>query len=224
MSDTQKKIIIKRYSFQGKCGKFRMCLSKGNKKSFALYGCSFKIYSRIRFRHPSEERAASQIVNMFVRITGLVKMRSKILEGFEELYDDDLIGDCELTMKIPVPEAFHVTCEKNSDDLTEESQIDQCEISQELKEYDEDSRVVKFFDKNSCPVCFGTYKEILDRKLHIVVPTCGHPLCCKCADNIVESISKQCPCCRRKLTSDSYNLMKFNADLELDQQDQKVYL
>ena len=64
---------------------------------------SFKIYSRIKFRHLSEKRAASPTVDMFVRSTGLVKMRSEILEGFEELHDDDLIGECELTMKTPVP-------------------------------------------------------------------------------------------------------------------------
>ena len=83
---------------------------------------------------------------------------------------------------------------------------------------------MKFFVENKCSVCLSSYKEITDDNLHIVIPTCGHPLCCQCADNILVSEKKECPRCRGNITANSFDLMKFNADLELDSQDQKVFL
>ena len=68
------------------------------------------------------------------------------------------------------------------------------------------------------------FKEILDEDLHIVIPTCGHPLCCKCAEVILDSVKKECPYCRGRITAQSFNLMKFNADLEIDRENQIVFL
>ena len=50
---------------------------------------------------------------------------------------------------------------------------------------------IQQFEDNECCVCLSNYKEILDEDLHIVIPSCGHPLCCKCADNIVYGEKKQ---------------------------------
>ena len=83
---------------------------------------------------------------------------------------------------------------------------------------------MKFFEDNTCSVCLSSYKEILDDNLHIVIPTCGHPLCCECADNILRRKKKECPRCRGNITADSFNLMKFNADLEMVAQEQRGFL
>ena len=81
-----------------------------------------------------------------------------------------------------------------------------------------------FFEDNKCSVCLSRYKEVLDENNHIVIPACGHPLCCECADNILKSTKKECPRCRGNITADSFNLMKFNADLEMEIQDREVFL
>ena len=75
---------------------------------------------------------------------------------------------------------------KNVDNLAlPENRVSQRELKQKLAEADKDCDVIKFFEGKTCSVCLGNYKEILDEDLHIVVPSCGHPLCCKCADNIL---------------------------------------
>ena len=50
---------------------------------------------------------------------------------------------------------------------------------------------MRFFNKNQWSVCLSSYKEILDEDLHNVVPYCGHPLCCICADNIFVNTKKE---------------------------------
>ena len=83
---------------------------------------------------------------------------------------------------------------------------------------------MKFFEENKCSVCLSSYNEILEGKLQIVIPSCGHPLCCECANNILMGTTKECPRCRGNITADSFNLMKFNTDLQMEAQDQRVFL
>ena len=83
---------------------------------------------------------------------------------------------------------------------------------------------MKFLEDNKCSVCLNNFKKIFDDNLHIVVPSCGHPLCCECADNILKSTKKECPRCRGNTTVDDFNLMKFNADLQMETRDQRVFL
>ena len=64
---------------------------------------------------------------------------------------------------------------------------------------------MKFFENNKRSVCLSNYKEILDEDLHVVVPSCGHPLCCKYADNILVSDKKECPSCRGNFTDQSFD-------------------
>ena len=63
--------------------------------------------------------------------------------------------------------------------------VSQFELKEKLSVVYKNSEASKFFDENKCPVCMSNYKEILDEDHHIVVLSCGHPLCCKCADNIL---------------------------------------
>ena len=83
---------------------------------------------------------------------------------------------------------------------------------------------MNFFEENQCSVCLSSYKEVLDENRHIVIPNCGHPLCCECADNILKSTKKECPRCRGNITCQPFKLMKFNADLKMETQNQTMFL
>ena len=116
---------------------------------------------------------------------------------------------------------------KNVDSSTTDlkvNEVSQCELKQKLIETDKDSETTKFFEDNKCSVCLSNYKEIVDECLHIVVPSCGHPLCCKCADNILVSEKKECPSCRGNFTSESFDLLKFNEDLTVNSEDRRLFL
>ena len=161
------------------------------------------------------------------------QLRLKIIEGFRQLRRNDLNGNNRETMAISlVPQGQlepHFSCKmnKNGDDTTQssgENDISQSKLQQKLSIVDKDSEIMKFFEDNKCSVCLSSYKEALDENLHIIVPSCGHPLCCECADNILRSEKKECPRCRGNITGDSFNLMKFNADLQMVTQDQRVFL
>ena len=145
--------------------------------------------------------------------------------------DDDRVGrgqKVEITI-VPREELKpHSSCKMNfnkgsSPKIVEENGVSQSKLKQKLEAIDKENKVLKFFEDNKCSVCLSNYKEILDEDLHIVIPSCGHPLCCKCADNLLES-KKECPQCKVKITADSFNLMKFNADLQIDARNQRVFL
>ena len=157
----------------------------------------------------------------------------KVTEGFRQLRENDLNGNREESMTISLvaekqPES-HFSCKMNNNEEhnTQSSgvnDISQSEIQQKLAIVEKENKVMTFFEDNKCSVCLSSYKEMLDDNLHIVVPSCGHPLCCGCADNILKSTKKECPRCRGNITGDSFNLMKFNADLQMVTQDQRVFL
>ena len=156
----------------------------------------------------------------------LDELKSDIVEGFRQLREND---SQEYMVIDVVPEKLiriHSSCsyEDSTPQPLKNNEISQSELQQKLVNLDKDSRNMKFFEENQCSVCLGTYKNILDDNLHIVVPSCGHPLCCGCADNILKSAKKECPRCRGNITADSFNLMKFNADLEMEIQDHEVFL
>ena len=102
--------------------------------------------------------------------------------------------------------------------------ISQSELKQKIATVAKDSKVMKFFEDNKCSVRLSSYKEVLDENLHIVVPSCGHPLCCGCADNIMMSANEECPRCRGNITPDSFNLMKFNVNRCIRNMNKRVFL
>ena len=123
----------------------------------------------------------------------------------------------------------HLSCKKNpnEDDTSKSSAIDeiaQSEVQQKLAIVEKNTKVMKFFEDNKCSVCLSNYKQVLNDDLHIVIPSCGHPLCCGCADNVLMSERKLCPFCRGSITVDSFNIMKFKTDLQMVTQDQRVFL
>ena len=176
-----------------------------------------------------EDEAVSVIINKIVRLFDLEYLRSVVIMAHNHLRENDLSGNSWGSIEFIVvpddPEA-HQSCKENNDNVTtmqtsDENGISQCEVQRKLAHC---SNSMKFFEDNKCSVCLSSYKEILDENHHIVVPSCGHPLCCECADNILMSTKKECPRCRGNITADSFNLMKFNADLEMVIQDQQVFL
>ena len=160
-------------------------------------------------------------------------MRSKVLEAFYQLRENyrgvGVRESIEFDLLPKENNYPHFSCkQKQNDDFINQSLAEglttQSELKQKLVKVHEDSEVMKFFKDNKCSVCLCTYKEILDNDFHIVIPTCGHPLCCECADSILRSEKKECPLCRKIITVDSFNLMKFNDDFQMETQDQNVFL
>ena len=157
----------------------------------------------------------------------------QIVEAISQMKENDP-GDGSTQIKeivVPPIEKLkpHSLCKMNQNvapnvQVLPENGISQSELKLRLATLNKDSEVLKFFEDKTCPVCLSNYKEILDEDLHIVIPTCGHPLCCKCAEVILDSVKKECPLCRGRITAQSFNLMKFNADLEIDTENQLVFL
>ena len=188
----------------------------------------------------NEDEAVIQVFDEFVEHfqlnylpnTSLEQLKLNIIQGFDQLRQNDLSGNSLETMIVDLPQEqleLHFSCKMGNNEAfnTQESgenNISQSGLKQKLSNVEKDGRVLKFFEDNKCSVCLSSYKEILDDNLHIVIPTCGHPLCCQCADNILVKGKKECPRCRGKLTADSFNLMKFNTDLRMVTQDQRVFL
>ena len=181
----------------------------------------------------NEDEGLSDLLDDFVRKFNSEHLRSRILEGFQQLRESDFSGNSLESTEISVvpdkPLEPHLSCKKNQKEHVKtersvENEITQSKLQQTLAVLDKDSSIMKFFELNKCSVCLSKYIEILDNSFHIVIPSCGHPLCCACADNILKSTKKECPRCRGNITADSFNVMKFNDDLQIEAQDQTVFL
>ena len=168
----------------------------------------------------------------FFKRHGLMHIKKKVLKALRKMRENDVGDGREQTKEIVVPPKKklkpHSSCKMNQIvtsyvEETRKAGISQSELKQKLSTLDKKSKFVKAFEGNICSVCLSNYKEILNEDLHVVIPSCGHPLCCKCADYILDS-KKECPQCRERVTAQSFNLMKFNADLEIDTENQRVFL
>ncbi len=156
-------------------------------------------------------------------------MRLKIIEGFLLIGKNDPFFYGIRNTKIPVIET-HITCGMNNSTENERegttiSSPSHFEVKQKLSNLKTDSKVLKFFEENNCSICLRNYKEIIDEDNHIVVQSCGHPMCCVCADNLLKTEEKKCPRCRQLsiISAELFKLMEFNEDLEVDFGNQNVY-
>ena len=128
---------------------------------------------------------------------------------------------------LPVKLEPHSSCRMNTDNSMtdlQENKVSQCELKQKLTKLDKDDKTMKFFEYSKCSVYLSNYKEVFYEDLHIVVPSCGHPLCCKCADNVLVSAKIECPSCRENFTAESFDLMKFNEDSTVTSDDRRLFL
>ena len=100
--------------------------------------------------------------------------------------------------------------------------IPNCDMKPHFKRFDKTSHSMEYFDRNKCPVCMKSYTKILEDDRHIVIPPCGHPICCKCSDEILR-IKPECPCCREEMDRDDFEVMKFDINIKLVPQERKIY-
>ena len=227
MSNSITKIVIQRNSNNGLWNMLSIEVYRGENSSSELFIGNHR-GSRLRFRN--EDEAISYLLDRQMSNSSEL-LRSKIVQGFQQMRIGVFYGNIQDTRVINVEEQIepHTSCKKNEiEDSTnqtlEANEISQSLVQQQLAIVNKDSEVMKFLDENKCSVCLSSYKEVLDNNFHIVIPSCGHPLCCECADNILKSTKKECPRCRGNVTAISFNLMMFNADLQMVTQDQRVLL
>ena len=207
-------------------------IKDGSWKRLVIYveSTSGNMYHFARSKHSGnkdENEAVRRVINTFEQDFGLSFTTLKILEGFQKLKEENLEGLSSKLLDIDDGQTNgtqHFSCKLNNNENFGENEVRQSDINKKLAVLDQQSETVKFFQDNKCSICLSEYKEILDENLHIVVPSCGHPLCCSCADNIMITKSKNCPQCVRSFTLQSFKLMKFNGDLEVNLQDQRVFL
>ena len=188
------------------------------------------------FHNREEENAHLEDNEFWLDFFGelfLTHVKPQILEAIRQMRENDTGDGREQTKEIVVPPKLklkpHSSCKMNQNVVSNgqaktETEDCQSELKQKLSTLDKNTKVLKTFKDNKCSVCLSDYKEILDEDNHIVIPSCGHPLCCKCADGILDSEKKECPQCRGQITLQSFNLMNFNADLEVDTENQRVFL
>ena len=223
MSNQIKKLNIIRASHDGQYSYLELVVVYTN-RLISEYGFNYR--SRL-----SEEEAVARIADNFARDHNCETAKQRIKQSFEELRSRDVTGTSFESLYVYLlPDKLepHFSCTKNklndSSSIPSENEVSQSELKQKLTNVEKDSKVMKFFEDNKCSVCLSSYKEIFDENYHIVVPICGHPLCCKCTDSILVSAKKECPQCRRKFTALSFELMEFNADLTVKTDDKRLFL
>ena len=100
--------------------------------------------------------------------------------------------------------------------------VPNCDMKHHFKRFDNTSQTMKYFNNNKCPVCLASYKEILEKDRHIVIPECGHPICCKCCDEVLRN-KPECPLGKGYMDIDKFYVMKFDTNLQLLPQERKIY-
>ena len=71
---------------------------------------------------------------------------------------------------------------QNEDSTTKSSdgnEVYQSELKQNLAIVRKYSKVNRVFEENQCSGCLSNCKEIFENDLHIIIPYCGHLLCCE---------------------------------------------
>ena len=107
---------------------------------------------------------------------------------------------------------------------TKTSGIPSCDLKHHFKRFEGNKAVMEFFNKNQCPVCMASYKEILKEDRHITTLPCGHPVCCKCCDQILRTNQNPtCPICREDMDEIELDVMKFDINLQLLPEDRRIY-
>ena len=181
----------------------------------------------------TEDEALSSILDDFVQEFGSENLRSNINEGFLRLRERDLYNNIQAWLDIPIvvdEQVFdhHYSCNEANKEYSDTqasttTDISYSELKEKLATLDKESTIYKLFKDNKCPVCISSYKEIVIEDLHIVISSCGHPSCCKCADNILSKMKKECPLCRSKIDKNLFKLLKFNEELQIENKDRTAF-
>ena len=177
----------------------------------------------------NENEVISDLLDDFVREFNFLEcFKTKILQGFNQLQQNDFSGNSWELMQISlVPQKSHFSCNKDDGENlhtneSEETEISQSEVLRKLAIVNKDSKVQICFEENRCSVCLSNYKDLLEENLHIVVSSCGHPLCCKCADTILQNANKECPRCRGSINAECRTIT-FNLAMNQIEMKMKLY-
>ena len=150
------------------------------------------------------DRFIKTFSSTYLQSINLDKFKCDMVQGFQQMQEINLYRTKKVLFFGPEKQLeSHFSCKMNENEYSViqasiENEVAQSEVQQKLSIVDKDSEVMKFYEDNKCSVCLSNYSEILDDNLHIVIPSCGHPLCCECADNISKSRKKECPRCKKK--------------------------
>ena len=142
--------------------------------------------------------------------------RQKFLETNEPVHTtvEELEVNSEMLMK---HQSCWVNCNKEKGPFTRNyaktNGIHSMCVKHTLKNLKENSPVMEFFTQNSCPVCMASYKEIIEEDHHIVIPKCGHPICCVCCDELLRNDGR-CSICRDVLDTENFDTMVFDINLQ----------
>ena len=218
MSELIKKLEIKRTIKDG-IWKYLELYVKSSTKTFDFMSLNGR-------KDRNENEAIGVLIHKFEQNFGSSNFTLKILKGFQKLREENLEGKSSKFLDVDDKQTdggHHFSCEIRDKQTFGENEVCQTDISEKLADLDEQSETFKFYEDKKCSICLSNYKEILDENLHIVIPYCGHPLCCQCADNVLVSKSRKCPQCMRNFNFDSFNLMKFSANLEVNVQNQRIF-
>ena len=99
------------------------------------------------------------------------------------------------------------------------------DMKHHFKQFGAEKSVMDFFTENKCSDCRASYNEILEEDQHIVIPQCGHPICCKCCDETLR-IKPNCPLGREDMDiwkKGEFVVMKFDTNLQLLPQERRIY-
>ena len=124
----------------------------------------------------------------------------------------------------------HLSCWENHDaeigpvtrSYAKKNGIESSCVKRTLKNLKANSPAMNFFTQNSCPVCLANYKEVIEEDHHIVIPACGHPICCKCCDELLRNDGR-CSICRDDYNIDEFDIMIFDINLQPIPHKRKVF-
>ena len=159
-------------------------------------------------------------------ITALENDRERFLEENREVYN--IAVEQKLCTDLLLK---HMSCWTKIDKSgavtrkhTKMNGVPTSDIKHHCKRFDGIGAVMDFFETNECPVCKDSYKEILQEDRHITTQPCGHPVCCKCCDEILRANQNStCPICREDMDIEKFDIMKFDTNLQLLPQGSKIY-
>ena len=148
--------------------------------------------------------------------TSLSEDRQKFLKANEPVFTtvEESEVNSELLLK-------HISCLKKykkekgpfTRNYAKKNGIHSISVKDMLKKIEENSPSTGFFTRNSCPVCMASYKEVVEEDHHIVIPACGHPICCKCCDELLCNDGR-CSICRNDYDFEEFDIMVFDINLQ----------
>ena len=202
-------------------------------QSFQFYEGKLESYEG-QYEHEDENDLTRNIIDEFETFyPGLSFLSEKIIEALNSSREQFLMDGRKnyyLAVEHDVSNdqlQNHMCCWKKIDKTvtrkyTRMNGVPNCDMKHHFKRFDNTSKSMEYFNNKKCPVCMASYKEILEDDQHVVIPQCGHPICCKCCDESLRN-KPDCPLCREEMDIDKFDVMKFDINLQLVPQERRIY-